>query len=303
MSVSMIMKKREVEGSSGYMHALSSVCVDQKEKFKEDQRFFCGNNKKMVFYEGKINEEKSLNSCSSSSSIGKNSDISEGSMEKTDDSEEVQSSYKGPLNSMETLEEVLPMRKGISRFYNGKSKSFTSLREASTTSSTKDLAKAENAYIRKRRNLLACGLAWDTNKNRGGISKRVTNSSRTTLALAAAMNCCSSSGSGLSSISENTTNSNTMSSRSSAPFVSRFNPHFKEYNLNHNHNHCNGSNPPLCLSPLARGNFSGWRSFSLADLQHCEFVSVTTSPTLETTVAVAAAAAAGCNTKVENEPT
>ncbi|XP_009794204.1 protein OXIDATIVE STRESS 3 LIKE 1-like [Nicotiana sylvestris] len=270
MSVSMIMKKREVEGSSGFMHALASVCVNPNEKFKGDQNSFCGNNKKMVFYEEKINEEKSLNSCSSSSSIGKNSDISEGSMEKTDDSEEVQSSYKSPLNSMETLEEVLPMRKGISRFYNGKSKSFTSLREASTTSSTKDLAKPENAYIRKRRNLLACGLAWDTNKNRGGISKRVTNSSRTTLALAAAMNCYSSSGSVLSSISENTT-------ISSVPFVSRLNPHFKEYN---NHNHCNGLNSP-CLSPLARGNFSGWRSFSLADLQQCEVVSVTTSPTLE----------------------
>ncbi|OIT40243.1 PREDICTED: uncharacterized protein LOC109237041 [Nicotiana attenuata] len=282
MSVSMIMKKREVEGSSGFMHALSSVCVDPNEKY------VCGNNKNMFFYEEKINEEKSLNSCSSSSSIGKNSDISEGSMEKTDDSEEVQSSYKSPLNSMETLEEVLPMRKGISRFYNGKSKSFTSLREAST----KDLAKPENAYIRKRRNLLACGLAWDTNKNRGGISKRVTNSSRTTLALAAAMNCCSSSSSGLSSISENTTNS---SSTSSVPFVSRLNPHFKEYN---NHNHSNGLNSP-CLSPLARGNFSGWRSFSLADLQQCEFVSVTRSPTLE----AAATAAGGSNAKVENELT
>lgn len=250
------MKKREVKGSSGFMHALSSVCIDPKEKFKEDQRFFCGINKQMVFYEEKINEEKSLNSCSSSSSIGKNSDISEGSMEKTDDSEEVQSSYKSPLNSMETLEEVLPMRKGISRFYNGKSKSFTSLREAST----KDLAKPENAYIRKRRNLLGCG-----NRNRGGISKRVTNSSRTTLALAAAMNCCSSS------------NSNTTSS---FPFVSRLNPHF---------NRSNGLNSP-CLS---RGNFSGWRSFSLADLQQCEFVSVTTR---ETTAAAVAAAGK------ENEP-
>ncbi|MCD7461876.1 hypothetical protein HAX54_047318 [Datura stramonium] len=265
MSVSMMMKKREVEGSSGFMHALSSVSVDPKEAYKGDQSFFCGDKK--VVFQGKINEEKALNSYSSSSSIGKNSDVSEGSMEKTDDSEEVQSSYKGPLSSMEALEEVLPMRKGISRFYNGKSKSFTSLREASTASSMKELAKPENAYLKKRRNVLACGLAWESNKNRGGISKRVTNSSRTTLALAAAMNCYSSSGSaGLSNICENST----MSSRSSAPFISRLNPHFKEYN----HNYCNELNSP-CLSPLACGNFSGWRSFSLADLQQCEFVSVT----------------------------
>ncbi|XP_059274791.1 protein OXIDATIVE STRESS 3 LIKE 1 [Lycium ferocissimum] len=273
----MMMEKREVEGSSGFMHALSSMSVDPKDTFKGDERFFCGN-KNMVF-KGKMNEEKALNSCSSSSSsIGKNSDISDGSMEKTDDSDEVQSSYKGPLSSMEALQEVLPIRKGISRFYNGKSKSFTSLREASTSSSMKEIAKPENAYIKKRRNILACGLAWESNKNRGGISKRVTNSSRTSLALAAAMNCSS----GLSNICEDSTDS---FSRSPAPFVSRLNPHFKEYN----HNYCNVSNNSPCLSPLARGNFSGWRSFSLADLQQCEFVSVTTSPPV--------------NTKVEKEPT
>ncbi|KAK4338593.1 hypothetical protein RND71_043080 [Anisodus tanguticus] len=267
----LMMKKREVEGSSGFMHALSS------DPHKVDERYF-GGNKKM-----KMNEDKALNSScsSSSSSIGENSDISEGSMEKTDDSEEVQSSYKGPLSSMEALQEVLPIRfsfvisekethlataepesprKGISRFYNGKSKSFTSLREASTSSSMKELAKPENVYIKKRRNILACGLAWESNKNRGGISKRVTNSSRTTLALAAAMNY-----SGLSNICENSTNS---FSRSPAPFVSRLNPHFKEYNV---HNYCNVSNNSPSLS---RGSFSGWRSFSLADLQQCEFVSV-----------------------------
>ncbi|KAJ8527103.1 hypothetical protein K7X08_029580 [Anisodus acutangulus] len=246
----LMMKKREVEGSSGFMHALSS------DPHKVDERYF-GGNKKM-----KMNEDKALNSScsSSSSSIGENSDISEGSMEKTDDSEEVQSSYKGPLSSMEALQEVLPIRKGISRFYNGKSKSFTSLREASTSSSMKELAKPENVYIKKRRNILACGLAWESNKNRGGISKRVTNSSRTTLALAAAMNC-----SGLSNICENSTNS---FSRSPAPFVSRLNPHFKEYNV---HNYCNVSNNSPSLS---RRSFSGWRSFSLADLQQCEFVSV-----------------------------
>lgn len=273
MSVSIMMEKREV------IHALSSsVSVDPQEAYKGDEKFFCGSKK--VVFQGKVNEEIKLNSCTSSSSIGKNSDVSEGSMDKTDDSQEVQSPYIGPLSSMEALEQVLPMRKGISRFYNGKSKSFTSLREASTSSSMKELAKPENVYIKKRRNILACGLAWESNKNRGGISKRVTNSSRTTLALAAAMN------SRLSNICGNSTSSNTISS---APFVSPLNPLFKEYN----HNYCNGSNSP-CLSPLAHGNFSGWRSFSLADLQQCEFVSVTRGPTLEAAAAV---------TKVEKEPT
>ncbi|KAL3838606.1 hypothetical protein ACJIZ3_023197 [Penstemon smallii] len=163
-----------------------------------DQMFLVGKN--VVFKdvrggkeEGFVKNSSSFKniSCSdeSSSSIGKNSDISENSMEKSGDGEEVQSSYKGPLDAMEALEEVLPIRRGISTFYNGKSKSFASLADASSTSSIKDLAKPENAYMRKRRNLLACNLKWDkTRNNGGGISKRVTSSSRTALALAVAMN-------------------------------------------------------------------------------------------------------------------
>ncbi|KAL2471922.1 Uncharacterized protein Adt_40058 [Abeliophyllum distichum] len=88
--------------------------------------------KKVVFkdVEKREKEEKGLDSCNSaseSSSIGKNSDISEKSLDNFDENEEVQSSYKGPLDAMDALEEVLPIRRGISRFYNGKSKSFASL--------------------------------------------------------------------------------------------------------------------------------------------------------------------------------
>ncbi|PIN23992.1 hypothetical protein CDL12_03295 [Handroanthus impetiginosus] len=141
-------------------------------------------------------------SCSEeSSSIGKNSDISENSVEKADGDEEVQSSCKGALDGMEALEEVLPIRKGISKFYNGKSKSFASLADASSSSSSsiKDLCKPENAYTKRRRNLLACSLTWDKKnrissppRNDGGISKRVTyNSGPSMLALADLQQCVS----------------------------------------------------------------------------------------------------------------
>lgn len=51
----------------------------------------------------------SLSSSSSSSSIGKNSDEHPGS--GSDEEEEVQSEYKGgPLDSLESLEEVLPIK-------------------------------------------------------------------------------------------------------------------------------------------------------------------------------------------------
>jgi len=47
--------------------------------------------------------------CSTSSSIGRNSDVSsERSVEGGEN--EVESAYRGPLHAMETLEEVLPIR-------------------------------------------------------------------------------------------------------------------------------------------------------------------------------------------------
>lgn len=51
-------------------------------------------------------------SSSSSSSLGKNSDVSSGRSvdEGDEENDEAQSSYKGPLDMMEALEEVLPIR-------------------------------------------------------------------------------------------------------------------------------------------------------------------------------------------------
>lgn len=83
-------------------------------------------------------------------------------------------------------------RRGISKFYRGKSKSFTSLADV-CSSPAEDLGKPDNAHNRKRKNLLACSNLWDKNRNfpssnsGGGISKRPTNSSRSTLAFAVAM--------------------------------------------------------------------------------------------------------------------
>ncbi|KAF6171090.1 hypothetical protein GIB67_015038 [Kingdonia uniflora] len=132
--------------------------------------------------------EEESDSCSSSS-IGKNSDVSGVSDGGggDDDENEVQSSYKGPLDTMDALEEVLPIKKGISRFYSGKSKSFTSLADASSSSSLKDIVKPENAYTRKRKNLLAFTLL-EKNRNlplRPNVGKRSTNFSRSTVNLAA----------------------------------------------------------------------------------------------------------------------
>lgn len=59
----------------------------------------------VVERERKEDEESS----SSSSSIGKNSDVSGGSSD-SEDSNEIQSLFKGPLDNLDSLEEVLPIK-------------------------------------------------------------------------------------------------------------------------------------------------------------------------------------------------
>lgn len=83
-------------------------------------------------------------------------------------------------------------RRGISKFYCGKSKSFTTLADISSSSSAKDLAKPENAYTRKRKNLLAFSINWDRRHYSplrgaaappgGSVPKRPANSRRSSAA-------------------------------------------------------------------------------------------------------------------------
>ncbi|CAH9101795.1 unnamed protein product [Cuscuta epithymum] len=134
-------------------------------------------------------EDSDGRSSSCTSSIGRNSDDSPAgrSSDADGDGEEVQSSFKGGvLDNLEALEEALPIKRGISNFYAGKSKSFTSLSHAASSSSLKDIVKPENAYTRKRKNLLAHNILFDKNRNQnnsGGLYKRPTNS-KSSLALA-----------------------------------------------------------------------------------------------------------------------
>ncbi|XP_062149103.1 protein OXIDATIVE STRESS 3 LIKE 1-like [Alnus glutinosa] len=194
-----------------------------------------------------------LDSCSSSS-IGGNSDLSGGSSDGGDESggeTEVQSSFKGPLDTMDALEEVLPVKRGISSFYSGKSKSFTSLADASSATSIKDLEKGENPYTRKRKNLLAHSNFLDkshnyTLKNSScGISKRPANTSRSPFPMGV-----TTTSSGSNNKSEDSNSVSTSASFCLPPLP----PHGKK-------TPCSSSPPP----PPRRN--SPWRSFSLSDLQ------------------------------------
>ncbi|URE49384.1 hypothetical protein MUK42_12331 [Musa troglodytarum] len=100
----------------------------------------------------------------SSSSIGQDSDnVAGGSSSEGEESREteVDGGSKGPLDTLEALEESLPMRGGLSGFYSGRSRSFQNLTDAEACSSAAEIGKPENAYTRKRRNQLAFRIMQD----------------------------------------------------------------------------------------------------------------------------------------------
>ncbi|KAH0455077.1 hypothetical protein IEQ34_017001 [Dendrobium chrysotoxum] len=69
---------------------------------------------------------------------------------------EVCNSYKEPLETMGALKDSLLIRRGISNFYCGKSKSFDVLLDAKANlSSAKELGKPKNPYSTKRKKLLS----------------------------------------------------------------------------------------------------------------------------------------------------
>ncbi|CAI9110333.1 OLC1v1010339C1 [Oldenlandia corymbosa var. corymbosa] len=60
----------------------------------------------------------------------------------------------GPLQDMSSLLQELPIKRGLSRHYNGKSQSFTSL---ANVTSLEDLAKPENPYNKKLKSCRSYG--------------------------------------------------------------------------------------------------------------------------------------------------
>ncbi|KAL4571821.1 hypothetical protein LXL04_018586 [Taraxacum kok-saghyz] len=166
-----------------------------------------------------------------SSSIGNNSDAGAGGGDSDDEEAEVRSKDNGPLNELNALEEVLPIKRGLSSFYAGKSKSYGSLADASSIQSIQDIVKPEDAYTRKRKNMIAHSVIFDKLRKSaadGGTSKRLPNHGR-----------------GLPPLPRNSVRAPTnKSSDSSSP------------------------SPSPSSSPSPRLCFSPWRSLSLSDLHN-----------------------------------
>ncbi|URE16820.1 hypothetical protein MUK42_11829 [Musa troglodytarum] len=94
---------------------------------------------------------------SESSSIGAaSSSSSDREGEGTGEEEEVESKKgEGAFGSLDSLEESLPIKRGLSNFFSGKSKSFASLSDAAANANGNELAKPENPFNKRRRILMA----------------------------------------------------------------------------------------------------------------------------------------------------
>ncbi|KAK4852897.1 hypothetical protein QYF36_000872 [Acer negundo] len=88
-------------------------------------------------------EETGSDSSSSSSSIGSDDD---------DEINDTNGDFSSSILSLDSLEDSLPIKRGLSSHFSGKSKSFTNLSEVSTV---KDLVKLENPFNKRRRVLIA----------------------------------------------------------------------------------------------------------------------------------------------------
>ncbi|KAG6467137.1 uncharacterized protein LOC122036906 [Zingiber officinale] len=94
-------------------------------------------------------EEASSSICSASSSF---SALAHGEEEEED--EEAESERKdGGLMSLDSLEDAIPVKRGLSNFFSGKSKSFAILADIAGACS-RDVAKPENPFNKRRRLLL-----------------------------------------------------------------------------------------------------------------------------------------------------
>ncbi|KAG2610183.1 uncharacterized protein LOC120701837 [Panicum virgatum] len=88
-------------------------------------------------------------------------------MEESDG--EVQSSYRGPFETMEALQDALPSnRKRVSKFYNGESSSNV----AGAAQLAQATASPGNPSPKKRKGFLSFSFSWTKSRSRGSSSSR-----------------------------------------------------------------------------------------------------------------------------------
>ncbi|KAK8918288.1 hypothetical protein KSP39_PZI021015 [Platanthera zijinensis] len=106
----------------------------------------------------RVSVEEDDDGSSETSSIGA---LSSSSDDDEENGDVVQSKLKdeGILASLDSLEESLPIKRGLSNFFTGKSKSFATLSDAGG-GHAKDLVKHENPFNKRRRILMSYKASW-----------------------------------------------------------------------------------------------------------------------------------------------
>ncbi|KAK9099817.1 hypothetical protein Scep_023247 [Stephania cephalantha] len=142
MSVSLVLGSRDVSvgpaAAAGDRGGVGDQRVAVSSLLKKN---LCFVRKSFDFDEESDEEEEEISSQESELEVSEN-----------EDDEKVEIKLKGALSSMNSLEESLPIKRGLSNFFNGKSKSFANFSEVSSIS---DLAKLDNPFNKRRRTLIA----------------------------------------------------------------------------------------------------------------------------------------------------
>ncbi|XP_022715052.1 uncharacterized protein LOC111274574 isoform X1 [Durio zibethinus] len=157
-------------------------------KDKHDQKH--GDHRWMNMEDDDINNIDDDVTATSESSLGEYSRSSQGSISSSSDLVDDASSStsnsstncNGPLYELSELMAQLPIKRGLSKYFQGKSQSFTSL---SSVKSIEELAKKETPYRKKMKACKSYGGGLDTHKlytlPRATISKKVSRNSMSSL--------------------------------------------------------------------------------------------------------------------------
>ncbi|CAL9196065.1 unnamed protein product [Musa hybrid cultivar] len=145
-----------VISSVGLKDHVSLPAYHHAEKEEEEQTLVEVVRKRTLFCLEEEEEEEKEDSSESSSIGAASSSSSDKEGEGVGEGEEVESKKgEGAFGSLDTLEESLPIKGGLSNFFSGKSKSFASLSDAAANANANELAKPENPFNKRRRILMA----------------------------------------------------------------------------------------------------------------------------------------------------
>ncbi|XP_027076462.1 uncharacterized protein [Coffea arabica] len=118
--------------------------------------------KKGLDHDGAVSSSSEVSSSEDSdlfeevnSSASSSTPTSPTSASASSSSDQLTSGDSGPLQDMSSLLQELPFKRGLSKHYNGKSQSFTSL---ANVRSLEDLAKPENPYNKKLKSCKSYGV-------------------------------------------------------------------------------------------------------------------------------------------------